>query len=194
MQAPWWWSKPETRRSDIYVYFNVKFNMFFKLIKAHLLVSEIYIVIFIEINKHHCIKLHFVLMCFTAGDFLEIPMFACFGMRFSLSYCWVKEILALQLSIFFIVFWSLPMLLAWEPITNVMLYITLCFAIQRINLKKTFLEFRGCNLLCCLHSLLNAKLHFRQRLVKTIVMFSHTSSRSPWNISMGPPRDPWNSG
>ena len=43
MQAPWWWSKTETCRSDIYVYFNVNFNVFFKLIKVHLLVSEIYI-------------------------------------------------------------------------------------------------------------------------------------------------------
>ena len=30
MQAPWWWSKTETCRSDIYVYFNVNFNVFFK--------------------------------------------------------------------------------------------------------------------------------------------------------------------
>jgi len=37
------WSKTETCRSDIYVYFNVHFNVFFKLIKVHLLVSEIYI-------------------------------------------------------------------------------------------------------------------------------------------------------
>ena len=44
MQAPWWWSKTETRRSDIFVYFNVNFNVFFKLIKVHLLVSELYIV------------------------------------------------------------------------------------------------------------------------------------------------------
>ena len=29
--------------SDIYVYFNVNLNVFFKLIKVHLLVSEIYI-------------------------------------------------------------------------------------------------------------------------------------------------------
>ena len=43
MQAPWWSSKTETCRSDIYVYFNVNFNVFFKLIKVHLLVSELYI-------------------------------------------------------------------------------------------------------------------------------------------------------
>ena len=42
MQAPWWWSKTETCSSDIYVYFNVNFNVFFKLIKVHLLVSELY--------------------------------------------------------------------------------------------------------------------------------------------------------
>ena len=35
MHAPWWWSKTETRRSDIYVYRNVNFNVFFKLIKVH---------------------------------------------------------------------------------------------------------------------------------------------------------------
>ena len=29
--------------SDIYVYFNVNFNVLFKLIKVHLLVSELYI-------------------------------------------------------------------------------------------------------------------------------------------------------
>ena len=33
MQAPWWWSKTETCRSDIYVYFNVIFNVFFKIKK-----------------------------------------------------------------------------------------------------------------------------------------------------------------
>ena len=43
MQAPWWWSKTETCSSDIYVYFNVNFNVFFKLIRVHLLVSELYI-------------------------------------------------------------------------------------------------------------------------------------------------------
>ena len=43
MQALWWWSKTETRRSDTYVCFNVNFNVFFKLIKVHLLVSELYI-------------------------------------------------------------------------------------------------------------------------------------------------------
>jgi hypothetical protein len=37
VQAPWWWSKNETCRSDIYVYFNVNFNVFFKLIKVHCL-------------------------------------------------------------------------------------------------------------------------------------------------------------
>ena len=30
MQALWWWSKTETCRSDIYVYINVNFNVFFK--------------------------------------------------------------------------------------------------------------------------------------------------------------------
>ena len=30
MQAPWWWSKTEISRSDIYVYFNLNFNVFFK--------------------------------------------------------------------------------------------------------------------------------------------------------------------
>ena len=39
MQAPWWWTKTVTCRSDIYVYFNV----FFKLINVYLLVSELYI-------------------------------------------------------------------------------------------------------------------------------------------------------
>ena len=29
MQAPWWWSKTETCSSDIYVYFNLNFNVFF---------------------------------------------------------------------------------------------------------------------------------------------------------------------
>ena len=43
MRAPWWWSKTETCRSDIYVDFNVNFNVFFKLIKVYLLVSELYI-------------------------------------------------------------------------------------------------------------------------------------------------------
>ena len=43
MQAPWWWSKTETCRSDIRVYFNINFNVFFKLIKVHLSVSELYI-------------------------------------------------------------------------------------------------------------------------------------------------------
>ena len=42
MQAPWWWSKTETCRSAIYVYFNVNFNVLFKLIKVHSLVSELY--------------------------------------------------------------------------------------------------------------------------------------------------------
>ena len=32
----------ETCRSDIYVYFNVNFNVFFKIKKVHLLVSELY--------------------------------------------------------------------------------------------------------------------------------------------------------
>jgi len=31
------------RMSDIFVYFDVNFNVFFKLIKVHLLVSELYI-------------------------------------------------------------------------------------------------------------------------------------------------------
>ena len=35
MQISCWWSKTETCRSDIYVYFNVNFNVFFKLIKVH---------------------------------------------------------------------------------------------------------------------------------------------------------------
>ena len=34
VQAPWWWSKTETCRNDIYVYFNVNFNMFFKIKKC----------------------------------------------------------------------------------------------------------------------------------------------------------------
>ena len=42
MQAPWWWPKTETCRSDIYMYFNVNFNVFFKLINVHLLMSELY--------------------------------------------------------------------------------------------------------------------------------------------------------
>jgi hypothetical protein len=43
VQAHWWWSKAETCRSDIYVYFTVNFNVLFKLIKVHLLLSELYI-------------------------------------------------------------------------------------------------------------------------------------------------------
>ena len=43
VQAPWWWSKTETCRSDIHVYFNVNFNVFFKLIEVHFLVSELYV-------------------------------------------------------------------------------------------------------------------------------------------------------
>jgi len=42
MQVSWWWSKSETCRSETYVYFNVNCNVFFKLIKVHLLVSELY--------------------------------------------------------------------------------------------------------------------------------------------------------
>ena len=34
MQAPWWRSKTETCRSDIYIYFNVNFNVFFKIKKC----------------------------------------------------------------------------------------------------------------------------------------------------------------
>ena len=40
--APWWWPKTETCSSDIYVYFNVNFNVFIKLIKVRLLVTELY--------------------------------------------------------------------------------------------------------------------------------------------------------
>jgi len=36
--------------SDMYVYFNVNFNVFFKLIKVYLLLSELYISI-INLNK-----------------------------------------------------------------------------------------------------------------------------------------------
>ena len=43
MQAPWWWSKTETCRSEIYVYFNVNFNVLVKLKKLHLLLSELYV-------------------------------------------------------------------------------------------------------------------------------------------------------
>ena len=43
MPALWWCSKTETCRSDIYVYFNVNFNVCFKLIKVYLLVSELYV-------------------------------------------------------------------------------------------------------------------------------------------------------
>ena len=32
--APWWWSKTETGRGDIYVYFNINFNVFFKIKKC----------------------------------------------------------------------------------------------------------------------------------------------------------------
>ena len=35
--------KTETCRNDTYVYFNVNFNVFFKLINVHLLVNELYI-------------------------------------------------------------------------------------------------------------------------------------------------------
>jgi len=35
--------KTKTCRGDIYMHFNVNFNVFFKLIKVHLLVSELYI-------------------------------------------------------------------------------------------------------------------------------------------------------
>ena len=55
MQAPWWWSKTETCRSDIHVYFNVNFNVFFKTLKVNLLVSELY-----SIRMHGAtIKNHF---------------------------------------------------------------------------------------------------------------------------------------
>ena len=50
MQAPWWWSQTETCRSDIYVYFNVNFNVFFKLIKVHLLANELYITLEVQGN------------------------------------------------------------------------------------------------------------------------------------------------
>ena len=43
MHTPWWWQKTGTCRSVIYVYFNVNFNVFFKLIKVLLLVSELYV-------------------------------------------------------------------------------------------------------------------------------------------------------
>ena len=43
MQAPWWWSKIETCRSDIYVHSNVNFNAFFKIIEVPFLVRELYI-------------------------------------------------------------------------------------------------------------------------------------------------------
>jgi len=33
-------------KSDIYVYFNLNLNVFFKLMKVHLLVSELYIITF----------------------------------------------------------------------------------------------------------------------------------------------------
>ena len=38
MQAPWWWSKTETCRSDIYVHFNVNFGVFFEIKYVHFLV------------------------------------------------------------------------------------------------------------------------------------------------------------
>jgi len=41
--------------SDIYVYFNVNFNVFFKLIKVHLLVNELYI--FLGCSVFDCIEL-----------------------------------------------------------------------------------------------------------------------------------------
>ena len=31
MQAPWWWSKTEICRTDIYVYFHVNFNVIFEI-------------------------------------------------------------------------------------------------------------------------------------------------------------------
>ena len=34
VQAPWWWSKTETFRIDIYVHFNVNFNLFFLINKS----------------------------------------------------------------------------------------------------------------------------------------------------------------
>ena len=51
MQAPWWWSRTEMCGSNINVYFNVNFNVFFKLIKVHLLVSELYM-------HYKCLPLH----------------------------------------------------------------------------------------------------------------------------------------
>ena len=54
MQAPWWWSKNKTCRSDIYVYFNVNFNVFFKLIKVYFLVSELYIYQNARCNDKNC--------------------------------------------------------------------------------------------------------------------------------------------
>ena len=41
MQAPGRWPKIETFRGDIYVYFNVNFNVLFKLTQMNLLVSEL---------------------------------------------------------------------------------------------------------------------------------------------------------
>ena len=56
MQAPWWWSKTEICRSHIYGYFNENFNVFFKLIKVHLLVSELYIYQKVRCNDKNCGK------------------------------------------------------------------------------------------------------------------------------------------
>ena len=47
-------TKTETCRSDVYVYFNVNFNVFFKLIKVHLLVSELYIYQTARCNDKNC--------------------------------------------------------------------------------------------------------------------------------------------
>ena len=58
MQAPWWWSKTETCRSDMYVYFNVNFYVFYKLIKVHLLVTELYIYQNSQCNNKKMSKIH----------------------------------------------------------------------------------------------------------------------------------------
>ena len=62
MQAPGRWPKIETFRGDIYVYFNVNFNVLFKLTQMNLLVSELNIglenVFFFLYNSDLAIKLH----------------------------------------------------------------------------------------------------------------------------------------
>ena len=72
MKAPWWWSKTKIFRSDIYVYFDVNFKVFFffRLIRVHLLVSELYIPHQFSSGRWQlfwcvCIQLHYISYTFS---------------------------------------------------------------------------------------------------------------------------------